>query len=169
MFFKDIETWSWKKIKWLWILFNSLYLIAMIVVPIITTCSVYGWFQTTEKITLFSGWSLFGLLLIGAIGLIVVNKVIRKLPDETTTERRIKYTIQMLEKMLLPIFLILLAWQFNLATQNATRFIIYASISWMVGIAIDGLFVKYLDKEFFYQQEINKKSAIEARSHRAKK
>lgn len=166
MFFKDIETWTLSKVRKYWALFNILYLLAMLVAPIIIIAGQYGWFQTSEKIKLLSGWCLIILVICVVIGLFALRKVLRKLPDETIKQQKLKYTIEMLEALILPFLVIFVSYQFKLALEQAFNTVVYCSICWIAGVLIDGLFVKYLDKELFYQQELDHQSALEKRKHR---
>ena len=166
MFFKDIENWTLSKVRKNWIFFNLLYLLAMLVAPVIIVAGQYGWFQTSDKLKLFSGWSLIVLVIVVVIGLFALRKVLRKLPDETAKQQKLKYTIEMIEGLILPFLVIFVSYQFKIALEQAFNTVVYCSMCWIVGVLIDGLFVKYLDKELFYQQELDHQSALEKRKHR---
>ncbi len=166
MFFNDIETWSLSKVRKLWVLFNIAYLLAVLVAPVIIIASQYGWFQTKEKLKIFSGWSLIILVIVLVAGLFAIRKVLRKLPDETAKQQKLKYTIETIEALILPFVVIFVSYQFKIAVEQAFNTVVYCSFCWIVGALLDGLFIKYLDKEIFYQRELDHQAALEKRKHR---
>lgn len=169
MFFKDIENWSKKKLFWLSFAFNALYIAFMLIIPIIVICVQYELGSTTvEKDKVFTGWSLMLLLIFTVIGLFALTKVLRKLPDETLPQRQFKYTLELVKGLIPPIAAIFILFQFKSNFDLAFDTTLICIMSIIGGVAIDNLFVKFIDKERKFAIEVDHMGEIEKRKHRLK-
>ena len=146
MFFKDIETWSSKKLRGLNLLFGFLHFVALVLIPVIITSVNYQ---------LFTNGSNFKLTAVGVIVVVILGlyaygkmkKVIDNLPQVKLGQQRFKFTLQGV-LALIPIIIILVA--LNYAKNDyliAINVIKWCSVSFGCGVLIDALFLKYIDAE----------------------
>ena len=166
MFFKDLDKLTKKQIFWLRMLFNSLYMICMLVVPLTIICIKYKIGQDTTEKTIFAGWSLILILTFTVIGLFALAKVIRKLPDSTMAQQRFKYTLELVKDLSLPICAMIVINQFKINFDLAYDTICGCLVSLVLGILLDNLIIKYLDKDYSYQQKAVEENEINKRKHR---
>lgn len=166
MFFKDIASWSKKKVFWMNVLFSAIYMVFMLLFPIAIIINKYGIGQKTEKDTILTGWSLILIIFVLVVGIFALMKVLRKLPDETRKQQIFKYTLELIKDLILPVsgYLILSCFKsnFDLACTTASLCL----ISMIIGIMVDDLVLKYLDKELSFNKEIDHNAEIKKRSHR---
>lgn len=166
MFFKGIEKYSNKKLKLLTILCNALYLITFLIIPIIIVCSNYSLFKkygaTSIKLT---GIGLIFFIILGLFGYIKLKKIIGKFPQETLSQQRFKFTLEMIFN-LLPLGLLLIVL---LTTRDnielAFNTFLKCSYSIVVSIFIDGLTIKYLDAENDLRKEAKHLKSVKSREN----
>ena len=166
MFFKDIAEWSKRKVFWMDILFSAIYIIFMIVIPIIIISVNYGAGETVEKSKLLTSWSLVFILIAAVVGIFALSKLARKLPDETFKQQTIKYTLELVQDLILPVLGFVALHQFKVNFDLAYTVLSWCIVSFICGILIDGLVLKYIDKELSFNKEIDHKAEIEKRAHR---
>lgn len=168
MFFKNIDSWSQKQLRIFYILFNILYYIFTLVIPIIIIGCRYEIFKKVSgyKIT---GW---GLILISAVVFVAIrtlNKALNKLPDTTLNEQRLKYTLLGLKALIIPFFIVivmgLLKNDFTLAYNTIWLCVIF----FIVGIVVDYLFIKYLEREIDIRRKAKEKIEVDKRVELLKK
>lgn len=165
MFFKNIAEWSKRKVFWMNILFSVLYFVFMVVVPIILIVCNYT-VETVEKDKVLTGWGLAFLLLVTVVGLFTIKKLSRKIPEETYKQQVIRYTLELVQSLILPVTAFLVIHQLKVNFDLAYMVISWCIVSFIVGILIDGLCLKYLDHELKYNREIEHTQELEKRSHR---
>ena len=166
MFFKDIAEWSKRKVFWMDILFSAIYIVFMIVIPIIIIAVNYGAGETVEKSKLLTSWSLILILIVAVVGIFALSKLARKLPDETFKQQTVKYTLELVQRLILPVLGFVALHQFKVNFDIAYRVISWCIVSFICGILVDGLILKYIDKELSFNKELDHRSEIEKRAHR---
>lgn len=166
MFFKDIAEWSKRKVFWMDILFSAIYIIFMIVIPIIIIAVNYGAGETVEKSKLLTSWSLILILIVAVVGIFALSKLARKLPDETFKQQTVKYTLELVQSLILPVLGLVALHQFKVNFDLAYTVLSWCIVSFICGILVDGLVLKYIDKELSFNKELDHRSEIEKRTHR---
>ena len=166
MFFKDIAEWSKRKVFWMDILFSAIYIIFMIVIPIIIIAVNYGVGETVEKSKLLTSWSLVLILIVAVVGIFAISKLARKLPDETFKQQTVKYTLELVQRLILPVLGFVALHQFKVNFDLAYTVLSWCIISFICGILVDGLVLKYIDKELSFNKELDHRAEIEKRAHR---
>lgn len=166
MFFKDIAEWSKRKVFLMDVLFSAIYIVFMIIIPIIIIAVNYGAGETVEKSKLLTSWSLVLILIVAVVGIFSLSKLARKLPDETYKQRTIKYTVELVQSLILPVLAFVMLHQFKVNFDLAYKVLSWCIVSFICGILIDGLVLKYIDKELSFNKEIDHKAEIEKRAHR---
>lgn len=146
MFFKDIESWSKKKLRGLNILFGFLHFVALVLIPVIIVAHNYKLFETAGGFKLTA----IGIIVVVILGLYAYSKikeVIEDLPQIKLGQQRFKFSIQAILS-LIPIVIILVALEYAKNDYMiAINVIKWCSVSFIGGILIDGLFLKYLKAE----------------------
>ena len=166
MFFKDIAEWSKRKVFWMDILFSAIYIIFMIVIPIIIIAVNYGAGETVEKSKLLTSWSLILILIVAVVGIFAISKLARKLPDETFKQQTVKYTLELVQRLILPVLGFTALHQFKVNFDLAYTVLSWCIVSFICGILVDGLVLKYIDKELSFNKELDHRAEIEKRAHR---
>ena len=166
MFFKDIAEWSKRKVFWMDILFSAIYIIFMIVIPIIIIAVNYGAGETVEKSKLLTSWSLILILIVAVVGIFALSKLARKLPDETFKQQTVKYTLELVQSLILPVLGLVALHQFKVNFDLAYTVLSWCIVSFICGILVDGLVLKYIDKELSFNKELDHRAEIEKRAHR---
>ena len=166
MFFKDIAEWSKRKVFWMDILFSAIYIVFMIIIPIIIISVNYGAGETVEKSKLLTSWSLVLILIVAVVGIFAISKLARKLPDETFKQQTVKYTLELVQRLILPVLGFVALHQFKVNFDLAYTVLSWCIISFICGILVDGLVLKYIDKELSFNKELDHRAEIEKRAHR---
>ncbi len=162
MIFKNLANWSKKKCKMVELGLNLLQLVFSLVIPIIIVAWKYQLFEKVE------GWKLTssGLILVIIVaisGISYLNKQIKKLPEATLNERKVKYTIQGIEKISIPLIVIAVLKILKRNVETGCFVITWCMVSMIVSILIQYLFTEYVSHELMIydkaseQQEINNK------------
>ena len=126
----------------------------------------YGAGETVEKSKLLTSWSLVFILIVAVVGIFALSKLARKLPDETFKQQTVKYTLELVQSLILPVLGFVLLHQFKVNFDLAYTVLSWCIVSFICGILIDGLILKYIDKELSFNKEIDHKAEIEKRAHR---
>ncbi len=146
MFFKDIANWDKKKLFIISLIFNGIYLLCSLIIPIIIVGCRYQLFAKVSNYRL-TGWGWIIAITVSVVGVRTLGKVIRKLPESTLNQQRLKYTILGLKALAIPILLLvamyLLKSDFDLAYQTLW----WCLISYSAAIVVDYTCIMYLDRE----------------------
>lgn len=148
MFFKNLETFSKKKLRMLNAIFSILYFIAALLVPIIIVGINYQLFTRTEATTKLTAVGVICVIILGFYAYNKFKNAIDSLPQLTHKQQQFKFTIQMIVEMI-PFGLITVLLFF---AKNEVEIAFNTFSSCMIAICIskliDGLFCKYLRAEY---------------------
>ena len=168
MFFSDIDTWKQKKLRIFALIFNGLYLLGSLVIPIIIVGCRYQIFHKVSQYRL-TGWGWICAITVAVVGIRTLSRVIKKLPESTHKEQILKYTILGVKALAIPILLLvamkLLKNDFDLAYNTLW----WCLISYTVAIAIDYTCIKYLDREIELRRTAKEKIEVDKRVELLKK
>ncbi len=147
MFFKNIETYSKKKMMALTIICNLIYVALLVVGPSIVIGCRYAIFGTVSAKYKLTGIGTILFVIVALYAYIYLKKLIRKLPEIKLSQQRVKYTLEMVLN-LAPIVLLTVGG--ILVRDDASR--AFDTLLMCVGffiesILFDGLFLKYIDAE----------------------
>ena len=163
MFFKNIETWSSKKLKGLNALFGFLHFVALVLIPTIIVGVNYKLFTNEQGGFKLTAIGIIVVVILGLYAYVKLKKVIDDLPQIKLSQQRFKFTIQSILS-LIPIIIILVALELVKTQYDiAINVIRGCSISFIAGIIIDGLFCKYLAQEIDLRNDALKLVEIEKR------
>ena len=168
MFFSDIDTWEQKKLKIMSFIFNGLYLLCSLIIPIIIVGCRYQIFHKVSQYRL-TGWGWICAIVVAVVGIRTLSKVIKKLPESTHKEQIVKYSILGIKALAIPVLLLiamkLLKNDFDLAYNTLW----WCLISYTVAIAIDYTCIHYLDRERELRVKAKEKIEVDKRVDLLKK
>lgn len=162
MFFKDIDTWEQKKLRIMWIVFNAIYLLFSLVIPIIIIGIKYQIFHKVSAYRL-TGWGWICAIVIAVVGIKTLSKVIKKLPESTRKEQIVKYSILGVKALVIPILLLVVLKLMKNDFDLAYGVLWWCLLSYTFAIAIEYTCVKYLDRELDIRKEAKQKIEIDKR------
>ena len=167
MFFNEIEQWTQKKLRLFCLIFNGLYFLFTVLIPIIIIGCRYQIFSS-DKVRL-TGWGWCLAIFIVVVSVRVGDRLIKKLPETTKRQQMLKYTLLGFKALFIPVAvlvaMILLKNDFDLA-YNTFGWVLF---SFIFGIVIDYSCIKFLDKELELRYEAQKQNAIDVRKETIKK
>lgn len=155
MFFKNIARWS-KKCMWgVTLLCYILYFCIVVLAPTITIMIKYDIFGRNDGSRSMISVTGFGLIVIVVCGLasyIFLKKAINKLPQISINEQRFKFGIETLFDCM-PLGIALYA-MFVVRDDIKLAFDTMGICMWFFlgGILFNGLFIKFIDAEWFIRQ-----------------
>lgn len=163
MFFKDIDQWDQKKLRVMRIVFNAIYLLFSLVIPIIIIGCVYQIFHKVSAYRL-TAWGWICAIFIAVVGIRALSKVINKLPESTRKEQIIKYSILGVKALVIPILLLVVLKLMKNDFDRAYGTLWWCLISYAFAIAIDYTCIKYLDREVDLREAAKEKMEINKRA-----
>lgn len=147
MFFKNIDTYSNKKLFILNVFFNFIYFIFLVVCPIITISIKYKIFEKVPEHIRLTGIGLILFVIVGLYIYLKLKEIVEKLPQNKSRQQKLKFTLRMIINII-PFFLIILALSMTNDTIDiAFDTFRYCIIFFLVSIIIKGLFLDYLEAE----------------------
>ncbi len=168
MFFNDIDTWTQKRLRLFALIFNALYLLGSLVIPIIIVGCRYQIFHKVSEYRL-TGWGWICAIVVAVVGIRTLGRVIRKLPESTHKEQVLKYTILGVKALAIPILLLiamrLLKNDFDLAYNTLW----WCLVSYTAAIIIEYTCIKYLDREIELRKTAKEKIEVDKRVELLKK
>ena len=167
MFFNEIEQWTQKKLRLYCLIFNGLYFLFTVLIPIIIVGCRYQIFSS-DKVRL-TGWGWCLAIFITVVGVRVANRLIKKLPDIEKKQQILKFTLLGFKALVIPVAVLvamrLLKNDFDLA-YNTFWWVLF---SFIFGIVVDYTCIKYLDKELELRYIAQKENAVDVRKETLKK
>lgn len=94
MFFRNIDTWSKKKLQAVDIICNLIYLILLVIIPIIIICNQYDIFTNTTAKYKLTGIGIIVVIVLGLYSHKLLKQAIDKLPHITFNQQCFKYTLK---------------------------------------------------------------------------
>lgn len=159
MLFKNISSWSKKKCKWVELILDLLQLIFSMVIPIVIVGVKYGLFKRVE------GWKLTasGLIVVIIVAFTTINYFIdqvKRLPEATLNERKLKYTLTGVGKIIVPIIVIVVLKVIKENVEIGVFVISWCMASYCVAIMIQYLFTEYVRHELAIWDEAAHQSEV---------
>ncbi len=145
------------------IFFNLLYLGLTLIAPICIIANKYNLFTKVEQVGKLNGFGLIMCAVLVVIGLRSFKKVITKLPDSTHRQQSFKYSLELIYSLTIPLLCFYVVLMFKSNFDKA--YITFKWCFWFVvgGIAIDSLFLKYINKEYELREKAKEQLEIEDR------
>ena len=147
MFFKNIATYSKKKMLALTIICNLIYVALLVVGPSIVIGCRYAIFSTVSAKYRITGIGAILFVVVGIYAYLYLKKLIRKLPEIKLSQQRVKFTLEMIFSVF-PLIILIIG--IVIARDEAGRAIdtLFMCIGFFIGaLVFDGLFLKYIDAE----------------------
>lgn len=173
--FKGIETWSQKKLKGFNILFNVIYFLLTFIAPL--TVVIVSFYSIGKINNVVKKTSILFIIISACIVLAIArffNKQIDKikiLNVDGTYNRGMQITKHLLElvgRIIVPTVVLVLSIIFATALKDFVDFynkMIIASVSFLLaGIAVDKLFISFIDDELEIRDKVADQNAINIRS-----
>lgn len=162
MFFNNIAIWTKKKLRGLNVLFGLLHFIALVLIPVIIVACNYKLFAKADGLKL-TAMGIIVVIILGLYSYLKIKKAVDKLPQIKLSHQRFKFTLQTILS-LVPIIITLFA--LNVAKNDfntAINVIKWCSVSFIGGVLIDGLFLKYFEQEIAIRSKALEMVEIEKR------
>ena len=159
MFFKDIDSWTKKKLLLMTAIFGSLYLIAATVVPVFIVASNYNLFGNGGyKLTAAGIIVVIILLTAGRKAFHLITSI---MPQETQKQQIFRYTFEMIFALIIPACTLWVIHLFKVNMELAATTASWCVVSFMVAIVIDNVALKTLRYQHICLNEVGHKEKIE--------
>ena len=168
MFFNDIDTWTQKRLRLFALIFNALYLLGSLVIPIIIVGCRYQIFHKVSSYRL-TGWGWICAIIVAVVSIRVIKKVVNKLPESTHKEQVLKYSILGVRALFIPILLLIAMKALKNDFDLAYNTLWWCLISYTAAIVIDYTCIKYLDREIDLRKIAKEKIEVDKRVELLKK
>ena len=168
MFFKNIDTWEQKTLRIAYILFTIAYYIFTLLIPVIIIGCRYEIFKKVSSYRL-TGWGIILIVVVVFVAIRTLNKALNKLPETTLNEQRLKYSLLGVKALVIPIFIVIVMGMLKNDFTLAYKTILLCVIFFIVGILIDYLFIKYLEREIELRRKAKEKIEVDKRVENLKK
>lgn len=168
MFFNDIDTWTQKRLRLFALIFNALYLLGSLVIPIIIIGCRYQIFHKVSSYRL-TGWGWICAIIVAVVSIRVIKKVVNKLPESTHKEQILKYSILGVRALFIPILLLIAMKALKNDFDLAYNTLWWCLISYSAAIVIDYTCIKYLDREIDLRKIAKEKIEVDKRVELLKK
>ena len=159
MFFKNIDSWSKKKLILVTVIVALAYFLAASVVPCIFIAKNYGVFRETSHYRL-TGAGIIIMVILISFGGKAIKALLGFLPRDTQKQQIVRYTIELLFGMIIPALALygihLIRVNVDTACTTATQCI----ISIMVAILINNLAFKTLIYQWQCMSEVSHNKKI---------
>lgn len=167
MFFSDIAEWSDKKLNTYRWVFNIAHLLFNIMIPIVIVANRYSIFEKSSAYKLTGlGFILVILIVLG--GFSELLKVLNNMPENEQQERHLKFVPLLIIALLIPAFIKLVLLMLRDDFQLAYSTISWCIYSYIVGVLVEYLVIKYLDAEYKLRREADRAVAVDSRKNRKK-
>ena len=168
MFFNDIDTWTQKRLRLFALIFNALYLLGSLVIPIIIVGCRYQIFHKVSSYRL-TGWGWICAIIVAVVSIRVIKKVVNKLPESTHKEQILKYSILGVRALFIPVLLLIAMKALKNDFDLAYNTLWWCLISYSAAIIIDYTCIKYLDREIDLRKIAKEKIEVDKRVELLKK
>lgn len=159
MVFKNIDSWTKKKLYLMTAIFGSLYFIAATIVPVIIVATNYNLFGTSNYKLTAAGIIVVIFLL--TAGRKAFNWVTSIMPQETQKQQIFRYSFELAFALIIPIVGLWVIHLFKVNMELAANTASACIVSFMVAIVIDNVFLKTLRYQVQCMNEVGHKDKIE--------
>lgn len=163
MFFKNIDTWSKKKLRTVDIVANLIYIVLLLVIPIIIICNEYDIFTNTTATYKLTGVGIIVFVLLGLYAYKLLKENVDKMPQVTLNQQRFKFTLKGIFA-LMPLLIITVG--FALVKDDLVlAYNTFNKCMWLMIAAnvFDMLFLKYIEAEKDIRADALKINEVEKR------
>lgn len=160
MFFKDIDSWTKKKLWIITAIVASLYFIAATVIPVIIVASNYNLFGKSSNYKLTAAGIIVIIILLTA-GRKAFKWITSMMPQENQKQQIIRYSIELVFAMFIPACALYCVHLFKVNTTLASQTAQACIISFMFAIVIDNVAFKTLRYQHQCLNEVGHKEKIE--------
>lgn len=158
--FKDINSWSKKKVWLITALFWLLYFLFATIGPCISVGVNYKIFSSSSFRLTAWGWIV--IVIFATAGLKALFRLIKKLPEYTRGEQLAKFSLELIGGLIIPVLILVGIHLVRVNMETALNTLKWAVISYMVAICIDNIFVKSFEVQLDLIKEHEKKIAVES-------
>lgn len=162
MWFKNIANWEQSKLRKVFWIYKSIYLIGMLLIPIIIIASRYDLIKNSS--TRLTG---IGLILVVCFAVYVLESLknfIKDMAEITKAQQIVKFTSNLVFSLVIPVLIIIAVQLIKQNVELACDTILYCMISIIASIILDNIAVKYLEAERHLRKEAQKKLEIDKRA-----
>ena len=160
MFFKDIDSWSKKKLITMTAIFASLYFLAATVIPVLIVSANYNLIGKGGNYKLTAA-GLIVVIMILTIGRKSVNWITSIMPQETQKQQIFRYSFEMVFALIVPLVGFWVIQLFKKNVELAANTASWCVLSFIVAIIIDNVFLKSLRYQHQCLNEVGHKDKIE--------
>lgn len=160
MFFKDIDSWSKKRLIAMTAIFASLYFLAATVIPIFIVGANYNLIGKGGSYKLTAA-GIIVVIMILTIGRKSVNWITSIMPQETQKQQIFRYCVEMVFALIVPLVGFWVIQLFKKNVELAANTASWCVLSFVFAIIIDNLTLKTLRYQWQCINEVGHKDKIE--------
>lgn len=159
MFFKNIDSWSKKKLFFVTLIVAVAYFLAASVVPCIFIGSNYGVFQSSSNHRL-TGAGIIIVVILVSFGGKAIKTLLGFLPRDTQKQQIVRYTIELVFGMIIPALALWGVHLFKANVELACHTATQCLISIMVAVLINNIAFKSLIYQWQCMSEVSHNKKI---------
>lgn len=167
MFFKDIYTWSEKKLFWTRAICWSIYFIFATLIPVIIVLCNYGSIRN-KAYAVPKIWLVF-IIIVATFGVKKLLQAVQDMDDITPKDQRIKFSIEMIVALIIPAAIGFALFQLETNWDLAKDTIIGCIVSYSAAIVIENVCCKSLDVARRNKKKAKEKIAVDQAAANLKK
>lgn len=167
MWFKDIATWSQKKLRTTFWIYKSIYFVLILLVPVIIVATRYQLIRNAS--TRLTGIGLILVICFAVYAFEGIKNFVNNLAEVTKPQQLLKFNMGLVFALIVPILVMI---SIRLIKQNvnlACDTIVYSMFSIIGGIVIEYVAIKYLEAERTLRKDAQKKLEVDKRVEILKK
>ena len=144
MFLHNLENWSQRKLRIVYAFSSILLLGLQLVAPLVVICINYKLFKHTTEGNVINGFGLILIVVFSILGLKSFKKIIDKMEDVSHKEQMLKYSLQMLYAIAIPLLCVVVLLAFKDNFKQAYKTFCISLIFYTAGIFFDYMIMKFL-------------------------
>lgn len=157
-----MKNWTNKKLRNYLILFNILYIIFMVILPVIYVTIEYNSYESVQKYRLTS-MTIILYIIIMFIFINCVNKIRRKIPDYNRKWQCFKYTLDLIPCLVVIFAILFFCEMMKVDFSKAYNCVKFSCYTILFGCIIDKMFLQFMNKEYDLRIEAKKQIDINER------
>ena len=159
MFFKDIDSWSPKKLKLVTLAWAIAYFVFAAIIPVIIVASKYNVFgKSSFKLT---AAALIVIIIIISVGVKAFKWLTGIMPESKKSQQILKYSIQLFGALLIPLLILWIVHLIQVDMQLALSTLTYCVYSYIVAIAIQYLGLRSLEYQWKKSNELDDREKLD--------